>query len=470
MRTFALQALVGARPGRPEARLRWFLLCACGIVLVAAADYATGYEVSLSVLYLAAVALGTWVLGLRWGLGLAALATGTWYLTFLSAHTYSHAVYFGWEALIRASTAIIFAIVVDRLRLALEHSDERFVTVLQGLDAAVYVASPATGALLYVNDHSRAAFGSVLRSLNDIERRFADQQAIAPDSAPRDQREVQDLMTGRWFLVNRRALRWVDGTTVDLHMATDITQRKQAERLAQDRQDRLEMTSRLVTAGEMASTLAHELNQPLASILNYNTGCAALLQSSAASTAEVLEGLEKSSEQAERAAAILQHVRDFIARSEPQFAACSVSELVRDSARLISAQAARSGVEIELQGSDEPLEVQADKVMLQQLLLNLSKNAIESMADTPPNARRLTFRWQAVEGSILIEIADRGSGLPPELKANLFLPFFSTKPSGMGLGLQICRSVAEHHDGRLWASSRDGGGTVLHFAFFAKRL
>lgn len=470
MRTFALQSLVGPRRGRAEARFGWFLLCSSVVVLVALADYATGYEVSLSVLYLAPVALGTWVLGVRWGIGMAALATGAWYLTFEGSHTYSHAMYFGWEALIRASTGVVFALVVDRLRLALEHSDERFVTVLEGLDAAVYVAHSETGALLYVNEQSRRAFGPVLRSLNDIEHRFAAAQAVGTLSSDRDQREVQDALTGGWFLVNRRPVRWVDGSTVTLYMATDITQRKEVERLAQERQDRLEMTSRLVTAGEMASTLAHELNQPLASILNYNTGCAALLQSGIASTAEVLEGLEKSSAQAERAGAILQHVRDFIARREPQFARCSLTELMRDSARLISAQAARSGVELELDGPDEPLDVQADKVMLQQLVFNLSKNAIEAMSATPPNERQLTLRWRAVERNILIEIADRGSGLPRELEADLFVPFFSTKPGGMGLGLQICRSIAEHHDGRLWASSRVGRGIVLHFSFPEKRL
>ena len=469
MRTSALPTLIRIRPVNSHARLGWLLLCASLVMLVALADHATGYEVSLSVLYLAPVVLATWVLGLHCGIGMAALATGAWYLTFIGAHTYSQPMYFGWEAFLRASTGVAFAVVIDKLRLALAHSDERFVTVLEGLDAAVYVANTQSGKLMYMNEHSRRAFGANLHSLDDITGRFASQQTLAAGNGAQDQRELQDQASGRWFLVNRQPLRWVDGSTVSLYMATDITQRKEAERLAQDRQERLEMTSRLATAGEMASTLAHELNQPLASVLNYNTGCAALLQSGTASTEEVLEGLEKSSEQAERAGAILQQVRDFIARREPQFALCSVTEMMRDSARLVSAQAARSGIDVEIDGCDDAVAAEADKVMLQQLVLNLAKNAIESMSDTLPDARRLTLHWRRVDENVLIEIADRGSGLPPELEANLFVPFFSTKPGGMGLGLRICRSVAEHHDGRLWASARAGGGTVLHFSFPAAR-
>jgi C4-dicarboxylate-specific signal transduction histidine kinase len=457
-------------PFRLESRLGWFVLCFGLILLVAAADYATGYEVSLAVLYLAPVMIAAWVLGLRSGLVVAVLGTAAWYVTFAGSNPYSHPLYYGWEALVRASTAVVFAVVIDQLRLALARSDERFVTVLEGLDAAVYVADNRTGELLYVNERCRAAFGADLNALADIVDRFDMHEPSAASAGVTDeQREVQDRVSGEWYLVNQRSVRWVDGRSVTLHVATDTTQRKQMERLAQDRQDKLEMTSRFITAGEMASTLAHELNQPLASILNYNTGCAQLLQSGTATTAEVLEGLEKSSEQAERAGAILQQVRNFIARQEPQFSPCDLGELLGEAARLIAAQASRHAVHVDVDGLAEPVLVEVDRVMLQQLVLNLAKNAIEAMENTAPEQRRLTIRWRCVDGSVDVQVADRGVGIPAELAHGLFIPFFSTKRGGMGLGLHICRSIAEYHDGRLWASENPGGGTVFHFSFPARR-
>lgn len=463
-----LQALLIALPLR-DSRLAWYLLCFALIALVAALDYATGYEVSLSVVYLVPVLIATWVLGLRAGLLTAAAATAAWYVTFAGSHSYSHAIYYGWDALVRATTAVIFALVIDRLRLALARSDERFVTVLEGLDAAVYVSDEATGTLLYVNERGRTAFGPHVAERREVEERFDAPDASTAHGNVVEQREVRDLTSGSWYLVNERSLRWVDGRRVTLHTATDITQRKQMEYLAQDRQDRLERTSRLIAAGEMASTLAHELNQPIASVLNYNAGCAELLQTGTATTAEILQGLDRSSEQAERAGAILQRIRDFIARREPQFAPCDIGEVMSEAARLVAVQASRYEVSLEIDAARAPVPVQADSVMLQQLVLNLAKNAIEAMENLPREERQLFIRWRLAEGQVEVEVADRGPGLPAELEQQLFIPFFSTKCSGMGLGLHICRSIAEYHDGRLSCFSNDGRGTVFRLSFPAVR-
>lgn len=451
-------------------RLAWYVFCFVLIALVAAVDYATGYEVSLSVVYLAPVLIATWVLGLRAGLVGAVAATAAWYVTFAGSHSYSHAIYYGWDALIRASTAIVFAFVIDRLRLALARSDERFVTVLEGLNAAVYVSDDATGTLLYVNDRARSAFGSHITERRAVEERFdGPDAAAANENGALEQREVRDRVSGAWYLLNERSLRWVDGRRVTLHTATDVTQRKQTEYLAQDRQDRLERTSRLIAAGEMASTLAHELNQPIASILNYNAGCAELLQTGAGTTAEILQGLDRSSEQAERAGAILQRIRDFIARREPQFAACELGAVLSEAARLVAVQASRYDVRLEVDAPRGPVRMHADSVMLQQLVLNLSKNAIEAMENLPPQDRHLAIRWRCAAGQVEVDVADRGPGIPPELEQNLFIPFFSTKCSGMGLGLHICRSIAEYHDGHLSCFANDGRGTVFRLSFPAVR-
>jgi C4-dicarboxylate-specific signal transduction histidine kinase len=409
------------------------------------------------------------VLGLRAGLASAAAATLAWYVTFAGSHSYSHAIYFGWDALIRASTATIFALVIDRLRLALARSDERFVTVLEGLDAAVYV-SDATGTLLYVNQRARTAFDPHITVRRDIEERFdAPDGAAAKEDGAVEQREVKDRSSGSWYLIDERSLRWVDGRRVTLYTATDITHRKQMEYLAQDRQDRLERTSRLIAAGEMASTLAHELNQPIASVLNYNAGCAELLQTGTGTTAEILQGLDRSSEQAERAGAILQRIRDFIARREPQFTLCDLGEVMSEAARLVALQVKRYDVRLEIHAARAPVPVRADPVMLQQLVLNLSTNAIEAMQDLPPHDRHLVIHWRCVDAQVEVDVADRGPGLPAELEQHLFIPFFSTKCGGMGLGLHICRSIAEYHDGRLSCLSNDGRGTLFRLSFPAVR-
>jgi len=458
-----------ATPAR-ESRVAWFLICFALIGVIVAADHATGYEVSLSVVYLAPVVIAAWMLGLRAGLVMAAAATAAWYVTFAGANPYPHPILHGWDALVRASTASIFALVIDRLRLALARSDERLVTVLEGLDAAVYVADNDTGALLYVNDRCRTTFGANVRMLTDIESRLVPSPAtVVCAAAPVAQRELVDRVCGNWHLVNRRSVRWVDGKMVTLHTATDITQHKRMEGLAQDRQAKLEMSSRLVTAGEMASTLAHELNQPIASILNYNAGCVELLQTGTGTTEDVLEGLDKSSEQAERVGAILQRVRDFIARREPQFSPCELGEVMREAARLAAAHANRHGVRVDVEPTPDPIRVEIDAVMLQQLVLNLSKNAVEAMESVRPEERRLLIRWRCDCGQFDLDVSDRLPGIPAELKPNLFIPFFSTKRDGMGLGLHICRSIAEYHDGHLSALENPDGGAIFRLSFPAER-
>ena len=440
-------------------------VCVVMTAVVATADYLTGYEVSLSVLYLAPVFVATWRFGTLGGVAAAVIATMTWYGIFANAHLYPHPFYYGWEALIRISTGIVFAILIDRLKIALARSDQRFVTVLEGLKAAVYVADLETGELLYMNEHGRAAFGGHDQSLQDLENRLSTKDTARTgmiEGYP--QYEAQDRVTGNWYLIEIHTLWWVDGRRASLHVATDITARKRVEQLEREHRQQLEMSSRLIAAGEMASTLAHELNHPLAAVLNYNTGCMELLQSGHGTKAEVLDGLRQSTAQAQRAGTIVQEVRELIRRRKPHFARCDVRPVVQEAVRLLAHDAARNGTSIDIDVPETPVVAEVDRIMLQQLVLNLCTNAIEAMGGVAPDDRRLSIRLRE-DTHVRMDVADRGSGLPKELRRRLFIPFFSKKPDGMGLGLQICRSVAEYHDGRLSATKNSPRGTIFHFTF-----
>jgi hypothetical protein len=224
------------------------------------------------------------------------------------------------------------------------------------------------------------------------------------------------------------------------------------------------MTSRLTTVGEMASTLAHEINQPLTAIASYCMGCVRRLRSGDWKREDLLDALQKCAAQAERAGGIIQRVREYLRKRDPSPAACNVNELIGSVAAMMEAEAARRGVRVRLALDPLVQLVLADRIMIEQLLLNLTKNALEAMQHTPAGAREVVIRTAPEEGNrIGVEVSDCGSGLPLQLKANLFVPFFTTKPDGMGMGLHICRSIVERHGGRLTAASSPDGGTRVRF-------
>ena len=243
----------------------------------------------------------------------------------------------------------------------------------------------------------------------------------------------------------------------------DITERKRAEALAILEQERLQRTSRLVTMGEMASSLAHELNQPLAAIASYAAGCLNKLRSGDFEAAELARAVEKLGAQAQRAGRIIRRVHDFVRKSEPNLAPCALHGVIADSLDLLEADARRRGVRIESDLAARDPVVRGDRIMLEQVMLNLLRNGMEAMAEQPEDARRLTVATAEVEGMVLVSVGDRGPGIPPQVASHLFEPFFTTKAEGMGMGLNICRSVIEQHQGRLWFEERPGGGSLFRF-------
>ena len=243
----------------------------------------------------------------------------------------------------------------------------------------------------------------------------------------------------------------------------DISEQKRAQEMSQQHQDRVQQTSRLITMGEMASSLAHELNQPLAAIANYCRGSVNHLQSERFDLPAVTAAMEKASAQAERAGTIIRRMREFVNKREPNRVPVSVAEVVNEALGFAEIDARKAGVGIVRDVPAELPAVFADRVMIEQVVLNLVKNAVEAVADSR-DGRQITITAR-VDGSRTVEVAvaDRGRGFSAEHAEKLFMPFFTTKAEGMGMGLSICRSIVEFHGGRLWAQANPGGGSVFRF-------
>lgn len=241
----------------------------------------------------------------------------------------------------------------------------------------------------------------------------------------------------------------------------DITERKRAEDLARQQQEKLQFTSRLVTMGEMASTLAHELNQPLSAIASYTTGCLNLLENGGIDRPELRAALDKTANQAQRAGRIIRRVHEFVKKRESRLGACQINEVIDDALGLVEADAKKRGVRLVWTAGEGLPELLADRVMIEQVLLNLMRNGMDAMAASPPTERELTVRSEADGPGVRVSVADRGPGISSEVAEHLYEPFFTTKSEGMGMGLNICRSIVEFHQGRLWHELREGGGTVF---------
>ncbi len=257
----------------------------------------------------------------------------------------------------------------------------------------------------------------------------------------------------------------------------DISDRKKVEDLNRRQQEKLQASARLATMGEIASTLAHELNQPLAAISSYTTGALNLIENSAAKGMHLDPGvlkpaLEKASTQAQRAGHIIRSVHTFVKRREPSREPITVQSLIDSVIPLVELQARQFFVTIQVHVAPQLPNVLADRVMLEQVLLNLTRNAIEAMQEVAPERRILrivaeqgaeSVSASAPQRNVIISVIDQGHGIPEEVAARLFSPFFSTKAEGMGMGLNICRTTVEFHGGTLVHANNPAGGTIFRF-------
>ena len=252
----------------------------------------------------------------------------------------------------------------------------------------------------------------------------------------------------------------------------DISDRKRVEDLNRRQQEKLQASARLASMGEIASTLAHELNQPLAAISSYTTGALNMIENAARQSAEVDLGmlkpaLEKAGLQAQRAGQIIRSVHAFVKKREPTRGTVAIQSLIDSVIPLVELQAHQFFVAIQTSIEPDLPAVLADPVLLEQVLLNLTRNAIEAMQHVEPERRvlRIVAALDTTSGSnVVVSIIDRGHGIPADVADRLFSPFFSTKAEGMGMGLNICRTAIEFHGGTLAHANNPLGGTIFRFS------
>ena len=243
----------------------------------------------------------------------------------------------------------------------------------------------------------------------------------------------------------------------------DLSERQKTESRLQELQSELVHISRLTAMGEMASTLAHELNQPLSAISNYLKGSRRLIDAQTDERSTMMrDALDKAAEQAIRAGQIIRRLRDFVARGESERRVESITKLVEEASALALVGAKDQAIRVRFRFDPLVDLVLADKIQIQQVLLNLMRNAVEAMHDSAKRELLLAAA-PADNDMIRVTVADTGSGIAPEIVAQLFQPFITTKQQGMGVGLSICRTIVESHGGQIWAEPNPGGGTVFHF-------
>ena len=242
----------------------------------------------------------------------------------------------------------------------------------------------------------------------------------------------------------------------------DITDARRAARNARAQDESLARTGRLVTMGEMASTLAHELNQPLGAIASYAAGGLNLIEAGRVEPALLKAAFEKLAAQARRAGLIIRRIQDFVKKREPQLVPLDLAEVAAEAMGLLAGQAREMRIRLSLvvpEGTAEP--VLADRILLEQVIVNLVRNGIEAMAERPRPGDRMTIRITREGDMARLDIEDRGPGIDPDLSERLFDPFTSTKSQGMGMGLNICRSIVELLRGSLSHAPNPGGGTIF---------
>jgi two-component system, LuxR family, sensor histidine kinase DctS len=252
----------------------------------------------------------------------------------------------------------------------------------------------------------------------------------------------------------------------------DITDRKRAEELARQQQEKLETSARLATMGEISSMLAHELNQPLAAISSYTAGALNVLGRAGDNAAPLDAGmlrraLEQANTQARRAGQIIRSVHEFVKKREPRRESVMVPQVIEGIRALVELQARQSYVTLRIDVPPDLPQVEADRVLLEQVLLNLTRNAIEAMQDIDRERRLLRIEAARIDtgdqAQVAVSVIDNGHGILPGVAERLFSPFFSTKAEGMGMGLSICRTAIEFHGGTLTHADNPGGGTVFTF-------
>ena len=378
----------------------------------------------------------------------------------------------------------------NRVREQLSASHQRFTTVLEALDASISVAPLGSDELVFANKLYRQWFGTAAgghlqlvaeagvpqsRTNHDNQSDDVDLFAGLPlntlAEADAESAEIYISALGKWLEVRTRYLGWVDGRLAQMVIATDISSRRLAEEQAATQAERAQSASRMITMGEMASSVAHELNQPLTAINNYCNGMVSRIKDQQITQDELLGALDKTARQAQRAGQIIHRIRSFVKRSEPNRMLAEVEPMVAASLELADIELRRFNVRLNCNVAGRLPALLVDRILIEQVLVNLLRNAAESVdaaqRASPERIVDLRVVASVFEGkkSIEFSVQDSGKGIAPDVMPRLYEAFFSTKAEGMGIGLSLCRSIVESHRGRLTAENLYNLGAVTGCKF-----
>ena len=387
------------------------------------------------------------------------------------------------DLLFLAATARVAAVAIEQRRKeeALKQSEERFRQLAEHI-RDVFWMTDADGTWRYISPAYARVWGRSLQSLYDDPDSWI--EAIHPDDrksighsffarvpqcdSVQEYRVVLPDGSIRWIRDRAFAIRNEAGEVYRVAgIAEDVTEDKLARQQAREHQDEIAHMARLSSVGEMASSLAHELNQPLGAVTNYCKAGLRLLRSGASESQRIGEALEKASIQAQRAGDIIHHIRDFV-RKDPRRRACiQLNDVVREAVRLTEADIRQKRCAVRLKLLEPLPPVIGDRIQLEQVILNLLRNGTEAMMDVNSHLRELVVRSRVDdERTVRVSVQDSGAGLDEEALRRIFDPFYTTKNDGMGMGLPISRSIIEAHAGHLWAEPRmpPASGAIFHFS------
>jgi len=357
---------------------------------------------------------------------------------------------------------------------ALRESEARYRQLFATVSDAIMVFDGETKQFVDVNEATVRLYGY-------SKEEFLRLRLLDITAQPEESRiAAEEALAGELTRVPLRYHKKKDGTVFPVEIAAsvlasgnrrllcgvvrDITERKRAEQEARQRQADLAHVSRLTLMGEMASSLSHDISQPLCTILFYARGCVRRIRSGTADPTALLDVMEKVAAQAEAAGRIVRRLREFVSKRAPHLSTVDINELIRQSLSLVQSEISEGGITLRLRAAEPLPPVRADRVQIEQVILNLVRNGIEALQAVEAGQRELTIATSSsAGGTITVAVHDTGAGLSAEVAERVFDSFFSTKPDGMGMGLSISRSIIEAHGGRLWVVPNAERGATFQF-------
>ena len=371
--------------------------------------------------------------------------------------------------------------ITDRRRSeeALRVSEQRLQAIVDNTTALVFIKDLDLRYVLANREYERIfdIGGDQIRGKTDFDihphnvaetLRANDRQVIKTGEPLQYEEVVPTQASDRYYVVVKFLLRdHLDKPYAICGIATDITELKQAQEELRSREAELAHITRIMTMGEITSSIAHEINQPLGAIVNYGNACLRLITTGSADLTDIANALSEIVNDANRASSIIAQIRALSKKSLPEMAVLEVKDLVAEILPLVRYELNARRIVLKTVLPDDLSPVLGDRIQLQQVLLNLVINGMEAMHQVPEDRRHLSIaaQSQVSEGQdlILITVTDSGIGLPAEDQPRVFEAYYTTKAEGMGMGLAISRSIVEAHGGRLWATPNAGPGATFQF-------